>query len=92
MILSAHLSRAYTFTFFFFIFLPMFVILFLTNTLKNCTISSYNDNNGKEGQRQWCGGASNRSNNIRLCAVRELIAQLCCVMSGGTWEDADLRL
>ena len=92
MILSAHFSRAYTFTFFFFIFLPMFGILFLTNTLKNCSRSYYNDTNGKEGQRQWCGGASNRSNNIRLCAVRELIAQLCCVMSGGTWEDADLRL
>ena len=67
MILSAHFSRAYTFTFFFFIFS-------ITEVTKNLI--------GKEWQKQWCGGASNRSNNIRLCAVRELIAQLCCVMSG----------
>ncbi len=56
--------------------LSFFLFFSITEVSKNLI--------GKERQKQWCGGASNRSNNIRLCAVRELIAQLCCVMSGGT--------
>ena len=58
--------------------LSFFLFFSITEVSKNLI--------GKEWQKQWCGGASNRSNNIRLCAVRELIAQLCCVMSGWTRE------
>ena len=69
MILSAHFPERIP-------LLTFFLFFSITEVSKNLI--------GKERQKQWCGGASNRSNNIRLCAVRELIAQLCCVMSGGT--------
>ena len=76
MILSAHFSRAYTFTFFFFIFLPMYGILFLTNTLKNCSSSYYNDTNGKQGQRQWCALRLSLGSSTRLCAVTKVHIKL----------------